>query len=172
MIRMKDIMASLPLVASVLGERYGVEVLVGGSEAKTDGTTIYLPALPLDSEESLIALARGFLDHEAAHIRHTDFQELSAASLTPLKKHIWNSIEDWRVEHALADIYPGCGYNFRWLMRREFLEKAEEAGNNPAFSILNWILLTLRSWDVPELRERCEEEARTVDRLSRLAVPD
>lgn len=163
MIRKKDILASLPLVASVLGERYGVEVLVGGSEAKTDGTTIYLPALPLDSEESLIALARGYIDHESAHIRHTDFEALGAAKLTSLEKHIWNCIEDWRVEHALADIYPGCGYNFRWLIRREFLEKAEKAGNNPAFSILNWILLTLRSWDVPELQERCEEEARMVE---------
>lgn len=73
MIRMKDIMKSLPLVASVLGERYGVEVRIGGDSAFTNGRVIQLPSLPHDSDEGVLALARGFLDHEAAHIRHTDF---------------------------------------------------------------------------------------------------
>ena len=71
MIRTKDIMRCLPLVASVLGRRYGVTVHIGGDSAYTDGTVIHLPRLPLDGGENLIALARGFLDHEAAHIRHT-----------------------------------------------------------------------------------------------------
>lgn len=43
-------MDCLPLLASVLGNQYGVTVEIGGSEAYTDGKTIHLPALPLDSE--------------------------------------------------------------------------------------------------------------------------
>ena len=165
MIRTKDIMRCLPLVASVLGRRYGVTVHIGGDSAYTDGTVIHLPRLPLDGGENLIALARGFLDHEAAHIRHTDFKALKAAKLTNMERYVWNCIEDWRVEHALAAIYPGCGHNFRWLIRHEFLENAEAGPENPASSILNWILLTIRSWDVPELKGHCAQEAQVANRV-------
>ena len=39
--------------------------------------------------------------------------------------------------------------------------EVEKAGENdsPAFSVLNYLLLTLRSWDVPELFYRCKQEA-------------
>lgn len=47
MLKQKDIMDCLPLLASVLGNQYGVTVEIGGSEAYTDGKTIHLPALPL-----------------------------------------------------------------------------------------------------------------------------
>ena len=47
-IRQKDILNCLPLLASVLGDRYGVQVRIGGSGAYTDGKVIHIPALPLD----------------------------------------------------------------------------------------------------------------------------
>ena len=46
MIQTQTIVRSLPLVASVLGKRYGVNVVIGGDKACTDGSTIHLPALP------------------------------------------------------------------------------------------------------------------------------
>lgn len=46
MLKQKDIMDCLPLLASVLSNQYGVTVEIGGSEAYTDGKTIHLPALP------------------------------------------------------------------------------------------------------------------------------
>ena len=46
MLRHKDIMDCLPLLASVLGNQYGVTVEIGGTEAYTDGSTIHLPADP------------------------------------------------------------------------------------------------------------------------------
>lgn len=120
-------MKSLPLVASVLGDKYGVNVIVGGDQACTDGKTIYLPRLPLDTDSTLLSLAKGFLDHEAAHIRHTDFAALKAAKFTPFEKHIWNIIEDWRVENQLIRIFPGCRPHFRWLIEYHFGEDAETA---------------------------------------------
>ena len=76
MLKQKDIMDCLPLLASVLGNQYGVTVEIGGSEAYTDGKTIHLPALPLDSEPALITMIKGYCDHESAHIRETDFEIL------------------------------------------------------------------------------------------------
>ena len=157
---------ALPLVASMLGNRLGVNVNIGNTQnACTDGKTIYLPPLPADADEKLYRLINGFIDHESAHIRFTDFQVLDNANMSPLEKHIWNSIEDWRIEHELVKRYPGCREHFEWLIRYVFkAESKEKAGDNPpAFSILNYILLTLRSWDVPELKTECAKEALVIE---------
>lgn len=173
MIRTKDIMASLPLVASVLGDRYGVKVNIGGDQAYTDGNNINLPTLPLDCDAELLALAKGFVDHEAAHIRHTDFAALRTAQLTPVQKHLWNTLEDWMVENKLAALFPGCRQHFRWLIQHHFGhpvgKESSKAGDSntvtkpPSLSILNWILLTVRAWDVPEIAVQRDAEATAVD---------
>lgn len=108
-IRKEDILNCLPLLASVLGKRYGVEVVIDGDTACTDEHTIYLPSLPLDSDESLLVQVRGFIDHESAHIRFTDFEAFQRNVENPVLKYIINVIEDWRVEKAMSGIFPGCG---------------------------------------------------------------
>lgn len=154
----KHIIKSLPLLASVLGRKYGVQVRIGGDNAFTNGNVIQLPSLPLDCDDTLLGLVRGLIDHESAHIRDTDFEALKAANLTPLDKHIWNTIEDWRVENVLAAVYPGCRENFQWLIKHFFLPKSrkrnrKEPTSDPAMLILKWLLITVRSWDVMELNE-------------------
>ena len=157
-------MKAMPLVASMLGNKLGVKVVIGSSDtACTNGDTIFLPPLPVDDEGVLYPLVSGFIDHEAAHIRHTDLGVLNGKRLTPVEKYLWNAIEDWRVEHEIIKRYPGCHEHFIWLIRHFFLKDTEEekAGesDSPAFSVLNYVLLTLRSWDVPELVCNCELEA-------------
>ncbi len=144
------IMKSLPMVASVLGRKYGVKVKIGGVGAYTDGNTIHLPALPLECNRVLIGLARGYIDHESAHIRETRFDWLKLANLTPLEMHVWNTFEDWRVEHRLARLFPGCRQNFNWLIQHLFGNETEQIPD-PAMAILNWVLLSVRAWDVPSL---------------------
>lgn len=144
------LMKSLPMVASVLGRKYGVKVVIGGTGAYTDGNTIHLPALPLECSETLVGLARGYIDHEAAHIRETRFDWLRLANLTPLEMHVWNTFEDWRVEHRLARLFPGCRSNFNWLIQHLFGDASEKA-TDPAMAILNWLLLSVRAWDLPSL---------------------
>ena len=63
MIRTKDVLNCLPLVASILGDRYGVQVRIGGKDACTNGKVIFLPSLPMDCEPELLALTRAFIDH-------------------------------------------------------------------------------------------------------------
>lgn len=158
-------MKALPLVASMLGDKLGVEVVIGDMKtASTNGNIIMLPALPMCGEEELTALVNGYIDHEAAHIRHTDFEAIKNSRLNSLEKHIENTIEDWRVEHEIVKRYPGCRDHFRWLIRHFFLNdmKAEEI-DSPAFSLLDYILLTLRSWDVPELQPQVRANAKIID---------
>ena len=149
---------SLPLVAAALGRKYGLKVIIGGTEAMTNGDTIFLPTLPLDSPPETMALARAFLDHEAAHIRDTNFKQLKKAALTPLEHHIWNIIEDWRGEKMLGDKYPGCRRNFQWLIRHLFAKPpANDGGSPPDIDLLDWLLLKVRSWAVPELSKRLDD---------------
>ena len=179
MIQNKHIIKSLPLLAAALGKKYGVEVVIGGdsaySKACTNGRTIYLPALPLDCDATLLGLARGYIDHESAHLRETDFNILKTGQLTALEKHIWNILEDWRVEQKLAAVFPGCKQNLIWLIKKLFLdapENEEEQTENgkqdkqseqetipDAIRILDWLLFTVRSWDVVELNPKCAELA-------------
>lgn len=155
-------MDCLPLLASVLGNQYGVTVEIGGSEAYTDGKTIHLPALPLDSEPELITMIKGYLDHESAHIRETDFGILKQARLTPFQHNLFNILEDYRVEERLSVRYPGCRENFRYLIQKLFGE--EKVGdNNPAFSVLNTILLTVRSWAVDSIIPHRDAVAKTME---------
>ena len=160
-LRNKDIMGSLPLLASVLGRRYGVEVRIGGDTACTDGRVIHLPAMPMDCDAAFLGFVRGFIDHESAHIRHTDFRVLEDNKLTPLEKNIWNALEDYRVEKALAELYPGCRQHFHWLIEELFVKTPVGAApENPATAVLNWVLYTVRSWSVPELQAHCDAEAK------------
>ena len=166
MVQNKHIIKSLPLLAAALGRKYGVEVVIGGSSACTNGKTIYLPTLPLDCSDTLLGLVRGYIDHESAHLRETDFEVLRTAQLTGLEKHIWNILEDWRVEHKLAAMFPGCGQNLTWLIKHLFLneDEPEDSGTETdALHILEWLLLTVRSWDVPELQLKCMDLANAID---------
>ncbi len=165
MIRTKDVLNCLPLVASILGDRYGVQVRIGGKNACTNGKVIFLPSLPMDCEPELLALAKGFTDHEAAHIRHTDFNELIVANLDPVTFNLFNSLEDWRVEKKLSGIFPGCRKNLNWLIRRFFVEQAQpRAGDDsPALAVLDYVLLTVRAWEVDEVAPARQNAASIMD---------
>ncbi|NHZ47542.1 cobaltochelatase CobT-related protein, partial [Nitratidesulfovibrio liaohensis] len=165
MLDTRAVMRSLPLVASVLGRKYGVTVTIGGTEAYTDGSAIHLPALPVGVPDTFLALARGYIDHEAAHLRDTDFTALKAANLTPLEHHVWNIIEDWRVENRLVTAFPGCRGNFDWLIEHFFGGKATGTTGDPAALFLNWLLLTVRAWDVPAIGKRRDTIAEHLDKL-------
>lgn len=162
----KNVIAALPLIADALGRKYGVKVLIGGDRAYTDGKNIHLPGLPLHSDENVLNLARGYLDHESAHLRITDFALLNEARLSPIEKHVWNLLEDCMVEERLAAIYPGCRQNFKWLIRHVFLgqiTEESEGGNSPANHIFNWILYYLRSLSVSELGMERDKLASMID---------
>ncbi len=154
----KVLMRSLPLVAGILGRQYNVDVKIGGATASTDGKTIYLPTLPLDCNSKLLMLARGYIDHEAGHIRETDFAAMRATNMSPLCRTLFNILEDWRIEKRLAEIFPGCRKNMEDLVHHIFLDDADQVDTkNPANNILNWFLLSVRAWEYPAIAARRDE---------------
>lgn len=142
---------SLPLLAAALSDQRNIKVEIGGTEAFTNGHIIHLPALPLDANEELLGVARGYIDHESAHVLFTDFGELWAANMTPLQRHLENTIEDIRIEKLMVERFPGCAANLRDTAKHVFMGETE--GSTDAMTtILNSILLEMRTETIPELR--------------------
>ena len=139
-----NISKSLPIVAKAMGDQMGVNVVIRGVEAMTNGKTIYLPELPKDDAEATL-LARGFLDHEAAHVRLTDFSVINNDN-NPSLKNLINIIEDIRIEQKMGQIYPGCAVNLRNLANH-----LAETGSfdfdpdQPDQLFLGWVLARCRS---------------------------
>ena len=139
-----NISKSLPIVAKAMGDQMGVNVVIRGNSAATNGRTIYLPELPKDDTEATL-LARGFLDHEAAHVRLTDFSVVEADH-NPYLKNLINIIEDIRIEKEMGRLYPGCAVNLRKLANH-----LAETGSfdfdpdQPDQLFLGWVLARCRS---------------------------
>ena len=122
------LVGALPIIAKALGRRLGVNVVIGArSQAGTDGQTIDLPPLAV--------LANGFIDHEAAHVRYTDFTVAKPAGLAGL---LTNLLEDIRVERALGAAYPGSRRNLAALV--DHLESQEPAVPPPDAPVLRQVL--------------------------------
>ncbi|MBF6650010.1 VWA domain-containing protein [Methylobacter sp. BlB1] len=98
--------SAFPIVAAALGNKFGVKVRVGGKDAYTDGKSITLPAYNLE-DSSYKDVAWGYLAHEAAHLRFTDFADFGNAATSPVRKHILNILEDIRIEKQMQETYPG-----------------------------------------------------------------
>ena len=129
------LVGALPIIAKALGRRLGVNVVIGArSQAGTDGQTIYLPPLPAASAP-LAVLANGFIDHEAAHVRYTDFTVAKPAGLAGL---LTNLLEDIRVERALGAAYPGSRRNLAALV--DHLESHEPAVPPPDAPVVRQVL--------------------------------
>ncbi len=104
--------------------------------AYTDGKEITLPSLPdnLEFTHEEVMTMRGLLDHEAGHVRHTDFEVVKAFAETQsrLAFNISNCLEDVRLEGLVMEEYPGSQKNLT-VMREsigkhelEFMEANEE----------------------------------------------
>lgn len=99
----KTLTDALPIVAAAYGRKFGIPVRVGGTQALTDGGVIVIPAIGTDPTAR--TLAWGYLAHEAAHVRYTDFALPRAH--TPLERFVQGVIEDIRIEGELIAVYPG-----------------------------------------------------------------
>lgn len=138
---------ALPLLAQVMGKQLGVKVSLQGRTAYTDGERIVLPALPLDSP-NIEALLSGYLDHEAGHVRASDFGVLKRFGGKPFERNILNILEDVRVEKLLGEIYPGCRINLARLVKilvNEGGHFAEVDSSNAGHMVSGYLLYSLRS---------------------------
>ncbi len=72
---MKIKTGALPLIMGSYAEKMGIDLLMYGHSAYTNGNEITIPRLDLQDNNGL-ELAHGYVAHECGHIRYSDFNLL------------------------------------------------------------------------------------------------
>ena len=146
-------------------------VAVGGSEACTDGRHIQIPDVGDDPASRL--LAWGYLAHEAAHVRYTDFAVYTAAAREgPLQEMLQNRLEDVRIEQAIARPYPGTRTTIAAVLERllrDGLMDAPAPDDHPAAVLAGYLLLALRQQVLGQ--EVLAQEAQKAEAALRAVFP-
>lgn len=103
--------------SAVFGRNTDLQVVFQGEQACTNGKTVYLPAIDqrADMSDETAAVMRGYIDHEAGHVRHTNFRALQrfANKATALERGLHNAIEDIWLEKRVRAEYPGAARNLK-----------------------------------------------------------
>jgi hypothetical protein len=104
--------STLEKIARIMSRNYNIDVKLEGNMAMTDGSTIYLPMLE-DVSDELRSDLEAFLDHEVAHVKFTDFDELKKPKrvMNRFHKELFNAVEDSRIEIELPKEYSGSAFN-------------------------------------------------------------
>ena len=104
-----NVLASL---GSVLGGD-NVKFQLGRSTGVRQDGKEYLVTLRLsaDMSDRDLALVDGYIDHECAHVRFTDFPLFF--SLEPVLRRLTNAVEDIRIEGLMGLRYPGSKINLQ-----------------------------------------------------------
>lgn len=137
-------MHEMQTTSSILGRNAGIDVVFEGKQAKTDGKTIYLPSMPQEHEltKEQVLTMRGYVDHEAGHIRHSDmdrimeFYDRCQNNDKEKLQFLHNAVEDVWMEDQVMQEYPGSWknlYQCQELVRGR--EVSELARADPSVSV-------------------------------------
>ena len=133
--KVHELTHEISTTSAIFGRNNEVSVVYEGSQAKTSGNEIILPSMPTGAEISHddAMVLRGYVDHEAGHIRHTDFKVWNSVkdkSDSPLRK-IWNCLEDIRVEANVIDEYQGSQKNLKAVSEKVCERELDYLQKNP-----------------------------------------
>jgi uncharacterized protein YegL len=123
---------TLAMVAKAVSLNYNVDVDISGSNAMTykkqdpntgkESYSITIPTVDVLDKQHM-RMVRGYLDHEAGHVRFTDFDYLESLRDDPeYVMSFVNIAEDIFVEREMGKRYVGCEKNLRWLSKHLFTE--------------------------------------------------
>ncbi|MBQ4133036.1 MAG: VWA domain-containing protein [Desulfovibrionaceae bacterium] len=188
-------MQPLSMVASVLSGEYGVKVVSSGMEAFTvypanSKPVINIPAVDMDDPNYWI-MVRGFIDHEAGHIRFSRqveglprlYGHAGEGSRPGALSVIFNLYEDVYVERMMGRCFPGCRRNFSRLVHLLYVVRRTLPLNVPEFlglqaqipmadvaesiwdAIFQYMTYFIRSREQPELENFVPAYKRVIDLL-------
>jgi cobalamin biosynthesis protein CobT len=136
------------------GRKFDINVVFSGDNAATNGGTIVLPSLPHDTQltSDQVLVARGYIDHEAAHVRHSEMDVMAkcikecAESGNKILPRVLNGIEDVRIERKTIDEYPGSLRNLTATTHAVNSEFLERHGDTDAASDRQRIMSIALTW--------------------------
>ncbi|MDX1296757.1 MAG: VWA domain-containing protein [Pseudomonas sp.] len=143
----KSLIGSLPIYTQHLAEQTGVQVLVQGKQAKTDGKTVVVPFTEDD-----LQLSFGFVAHETSHVRNTNMEVFQGTVPTPFRMNLLNILEDIRIERLSMDQYPGTEEDIRYMNRKVLLDafKVEHVAQAQPIHIIHNAILFGGYWKLQE----------------------
>ena len=173
-------------VAAGLASRCGVKVTVSGTGAYSvmqtctvRGRTVEVPEINIPAEirkptPEAMTLMRGYLDHEAAHVRWSDWSSVKRAQQAGgfFLKSMLNVVEDVRIERLMGAAFSGARENLRDIAvllfggdkwKEHLKALAGRKKRAAAMLALSWTLYRLRSIDVPELKHGLDVLSKVLD---------
>jgi cobalamin biosynthesis protein CobT len=129
-------------IARIMAQRYGVTVRIEGARAYVDlqRDAIVLPSMPLDGMDLSDEILDGFLDHECAHVIHTDRSIFDTIKGDASLHDMWNNVEDVWIERVHGKHYVGCRANMERLNAVLFQRVEERWEELAAFPRLYYAL--------------------------------
>ena len=131
--KISTVIGGLRIAMQALGAKMGVTLRIEGDQAYTNGNEIIIPTLPPDDHRAAL-LARGYVDHESAHVRHSDFERSMGT---------WGElIEEVYIEKKQCAEYPGCAINLRELIAILKHENGSFRGtkSEPMSLLTSWLI--------------------------------
>ncbi len=135
----KELEGALPIIVTNYARAFGVKVRMQGSSAYTNGSTITIPRLDL-SDPITSRMAYGYLAHESAHVRYSDFQAAARIKRRFLLHTLVNIIEDARIERLIGRQFVGVWENLELLRSSPRSGYEEFRARAPALEPLQQIL--------------------------------
>jgi cobalamin biosynthesis protein CobT len=129
--------------------------------------TIYLPILPDALDERTLALLRGWIDHESAHIRYKTRH--AKAKHDGLLHLVHNVLEDVRVEKMMSEEFPGSNWNLEH--GRALIMDDLTAPSNPIAAAALTILQELQTGSFDFMAELDDDARAVCERLIEAARP-
>jgi len=141
----KSLLGSLPIYAQHLAEQTGVNVIVQGQAAYTDGQNVVVPFTEDDLE-----LSFGYIAHECSHVRNTSMEVFQEVLPTPFRKNLLNILEDIRIERLSMEQYPGTEPDLSYLVKKVLGSTLdpEAVEVKPPMHIIHDTLLLAGRWTV------------------------
>ena len=117
---MANVNQSLALAVNHYSKQFGVDIRIQGTCAYTNGKTITIPRLNINTQPRL---AYGYIAHESAHIRYTDLSILQNKDIKDnfFLFNLFNILEDSRIEKIISKEYIGVYENLSLL--NDYYEK-------------------------------------------------
>lgn len=154
---------ALPIMVNNYSKMFGVSVRMQGTSAYTNGKTITIPRLDINNPAKA-RLAYGYLAHESAHVRYTDFKLIKQEFIKEdlLRFSLFNILEDSRIEALISREYIGVYENLSLLNDYYEHDWISFCQNVSKINVLNVILSFIQSYSQVHCQRFFSSRARAV----------
>lgn len=136
----QQLKAEILQTSTIFGRNNEATVVFEGDRAYTDGRKIVLPSIPdgIEIPNEEVSALRGYLDHEAGHLRHSNFKVSNSVfdqyGEKSEENFTFGFLEDLYVENKVTEEYSGAKVNLKSMDDLQLPEELEALKGNKEFT--------------------------------------